>query len=130
MDGFSRKEIEVIYLATILFQEVYLFQPLVSGSDTQEYYLVMNVISDETDSVVAGLEKVIQQAEKDKNSFLKRELPKEYVLWMTKFQDQMMEKSIETLEKMKDSLRIYQISSSDQVNLPQKLADWALPDAY
>ena len=130
MDGFSRIQMDVIYLATILFQEVYLFQPLVSGSDTQEYYLVMNVISDETDSVFVGLEKVLETREQGTNSFLKTELPEPFVLWITKFQDEMKTTMVETLEKIKNNLRIYSLVESDQINLPQKLADWALPDAY
>lgn len=131
MDDFSYSTLEIIYLATMLFEDVYLFQPLVSGSDSDEYYLIMKNLTDEKDFVVAGMEKILNSNEKNKNSILKNNLPQEFMIWMSKFQDRMKETKIETLEKIQNQLKIYEpMESESQVNLPQKLAEWALPDCY
>jgi hypothetical protein len=129
----SKLMLDTIYLASLMFEDVYLFQPLVSGSDSDEIYLVLIQALAEREDFFLPLEQFLSRipTEEEVQGVLASPLPEEFLDQMEVLRTEFMKKQITTLQKIKDYLFIQSpkpILTNKDLSL--KLAEWALPDAY
>jgi len=124
--------LETIYLATQMFDQVYLFQPLVSGSDSDEIYLILkNALSERKDYYIPlqNLMNKIPDFDKIKG-FLSSPLPQSFIQEILQKKNIFIDKQVETLSEIQNYLRLYNNPKLSEVDVQLKLAEWALPDAY
>jgi hypothetical protein len=129
----SKLMLDTVYLSTLMFEDVYLFQPLVSGSDSDEIYLVLIQALSERKDYLPMINEIMEKIPSNVNeieSILSSNLPEKFMSQMEEIRMQWMTKQIETLKRIRDYLRIYKEPLLLNVSINQKLAEWALPDPY
>jgi hypothetical protein len=128
----SKLMLDTIYLSTMMFEDVYLFQPLVSGSDSEEIYLVLIQALGDRKDYFSSLDELMEKIPNvnEIESVLSSPLPQKFMDHMEEIRMFWMQNQIETLQKIRDYLRIYKEPLLSNLNINLKLAEWALPDAY
>lgn len=124
---------EMIYVATQLFQKVVLFQPLVSGSDSNEIFLVLRIARSERLDHLVNLKSLIDSVPNDKSNikgFVKTKIPEKFIDQYNQIKKEFLELQIETLSEIQNYLRILDIQPKQNIDIANKLAEWALPDSY
>jgi hypothetical protein len=130
--NWSKLMMDIVYLATQVFEEVYLFQPLVSGIDSDEIYLVMNQALSEKENLILPIQKMLENIP-DINKIqgvLISSLPKGAVKQFEEIRSDFIEKQIEIMEEIQNYLRIYSYPIQPKIDIASKLEEWALPDPY
>ena len=125
---------QIVYFSTQCFEEVHLFQPLVSGSDSDEIFLILKHSRTSRKDYFIALNSLFDNVPKeDIFGFLKSDIPNKFE------KDFDNAKSLFLEIKNKTLLQIQKYMSNDtEDNLPRdmeknidlklKLAEWSLPD--
>jgi hypothetical protein len=128
----SQMMMEVIYVATQTFDQVYLFQPLVSGSDSNEIFLVLKNALSERKEYFASMSKLMSKIP-DINkikSILSSPLPEQFVDTMEQKKKEFLMIQTETLSEIQNHFYLNYSVEKKMDDIQLKLAQWALPDAY
>jgi hypothetical protein len=129
----SQMMMETIYVSTQLFQKVVLFQPLISGSDTNELFLVLKIARSERLDHLVNMKTLIDSVPNDKNivkGFVKTKIPEKFIEQYNQIKKEFLELQIETLSEIQNYLRVLDIQPKQNIDISTKLAEWALPDSY
>lgn len=121
---------QIVYFSTQCFEEVHLFQPLVSGSDSDEIFLILKHSRTSRKDYFIALNSLFDNVPKeDIFGFLKSDIPNKFEKDFDNAKSLFLEIKIKTL------LQIQKYMSNDtEDNLPKdiepklKLAEWSLPD--
>jgi len=127
----SQLMLETIYVATQTFDKVYLFQPLVSGSDSNEIFVILkNALSEKRNYFIsmARLMSKIPPIEEIK-SILSSDLPQEFIDYIYQYKQEFLKKQIETLEQIQAGMKLNNTKQNSAVDIKLKLVEWSLPDA-
>ena len=128
----SQMMMEVIYVATQTFDQVYLFQPLVSGSDSNEIFLVLKNALSERKEYFASMSKLMSRIP-DINkikSILSSPLPEQFVDTIEQKKKEFLMIQTETLSEIQNHFYLNHSVEKKMDDIQLKLAQWALPDAY
>jgi len=130
--SWSQLMMEVIYVATQTFDKVFLFQPLVSGNDSDEIFLIMkNALSEKRDYYLS-MSRLMSRipAIEEIESILSSDLPQEFIDYIFEFKEEFVETQIKTLETIQSYFKLNQENTNQKViDIKLKLLEWALPDA-
>jgi hypothetical protein len=125
--------LETIYLASLMFEDVYFFQPIVSGMDSDEIYLVLIQANSEIKEYLHLLELFLERIPQPMDKIegvLSTNLPDEFLNQMEQIRSDFIQKQIQVLKEIQSYLRLYKEPSLPSLDLSNKLAEWALPDPY
>ena len=124
---------ETIYLSSQIFDEIYIHQPLVSGSDSDEIFLILKYASSERQDILSRLKNTLDDIPEDKYiyGFVSSSIPKSFINQIHMIRNRFLKKQIETLDNM-EKLISNQSFTYDKIydDIRIKLVEWALPDAY
>jgi hypothetical protein len=128
--------VQILYLATQTFEKVNIFQPLVSGSDSDELFLVLKHAKYNRKDYYISLNELFQNIPVDLQTihgFIQSRLPDSFLDQIHQIKNDFVQMQVETLSKIQMHLReINDVSSqnTESVIIPNKLSEWSLPDAY
>jgi hypothetical protein len=124
---------QVLYFATQCFDNVILFQPLVSGSDSNEFFLVLKHAKTSRQNYYIVLQNLFKNIPQNLNTvygFIPSILPdsfeKQIEQIKNEFYDLQAQKLLIIQEYLKDSIA----PKRQNVDIKLKLLEWSLPDPY
>lgn len=124
---------QIIYFATQCFEEVHLFQPLLSGSDSDELFLVLKHARSSRKDYFIVLQNLFQQIPKDLSSvqgFLKVVLPESFEIQIQEAKNDFYRLQSQSLFEIQQNLRNDQSNPQESIDIQLKLLEWSLPDPY
>jgi hypothetical protein len=124
---------QVVYFATQTFEQVHLFQPLVSGSDSDEIFLVLEQARYNRKDYYLALQNLFKSIPTDLNivdGFIANPLPNDFLKQMLEIKNRFVEMQSATLLEMQKYLRDGEIGPRKKIDIVKKLLEWSLPDPY
>lgn len=124
---------QIIFLAGQSFDELHMFQPLVSGSDSDEVYLVLKHAKSERNSYFIALKELFKNLPKDRSvikGFMKNNLPLSFLEHINEIKNEFQMYQAQTLLEIQKYLRDPNVPDRPKIDIALKLKQWALPDPY
>lgn len=124
---------QVVYFATQCFDQVFMFQPLLSGSDSNELFLVLKHSKTSRKDyyiVLQTLFKTIPQNLDNIHGFIQSLLPESFEMQIEKVKNDFYQQQAQTLLNIQKYLKDSNIPEKKKVDIKLKLLEWSLPDPY
>ena len=123
---------QVIYFAALCFEEVHLFQPLVSGADSDELFLILKQSKSTRKNYYIVLENLFKDIPNisSLHGFLKSELPESYLNQIAQIKSKFFHDKANTLFQIQKHLKNQPIEKQENIDIKLKLLEWSLPDPY
>lgn len=129
-DTYTQFMADLMYLMSVLFENIYIFKPISSRpANAERYFVGRNLKSERRSEIVNILNKLYKgYNEKEYYSSVLKSLPKDYVDWLIEMNQINLDRQIEYTDRIVKHLNGNRTDNQVQYNLYKALVLWNIPD--